>query len=377
MAFTVNPWEVCGNVDYDKLIKEFGTRRIDQKLKERLAGDAGELHQMLRRDYFFSHRDLDLALADHENKKGFFLYTGRAPSGPMHLGHIMPMAFTKWMQERFGANLYIEISDDEKFVVKKDLDWAQIRKFSEDNILDIIAAGFDPKKTFIFKDSEYIKNVYPLVLEVAKKTTFSTAKAVFGFTDSSNIGNIFYPAYQVVPTFFEKKRCVIPCGIDQDPYWRIQRDVAESLGYLKTAAVHSRFLPPLTGVEGKMSSSIGDSAIWLTDDEKTVAKKVNKYAFSGGKSSVEEHRKLGGDPDIDVPYQWLSIFFEPDDAKLKKIHDDYRSGKLLSGEMKQILIEKINKFLVSHREKKEKAKDMVNEFMYDGELAKAMWKKQF
>lgn len=375
--FTVTPWDVSGKIDYDKLIKEFGTKKIDEKLRARLEKNANGLHHMLRRDYFFSHRDLDLALEDHEKKKGFFLYTGRAPSGPMHIGHMIPMVFTKWMQDRFGTNLYIEISDDEKFVVKKELDWKTIDRFAYENILDIIAVGFDPKKTFIFKNSEYIRNVYPMVLGVAKKTTFSTAKAVFGFNDSTNIGNIFYPAYQVVPTFFEKRRCLIPCAIDQDPYWRIQRDVAEGLGYYKTAAIHSKFLPPLTGVEGKMSTSVAETAIWLNDDEKTVKGKINKYAFSGGKTSVEEHRKFGGNPEIDVSYQWLSIFFEQDDAKLKKIHDDYRSGKLLSGELKQMLIGKINEFLVSHREKREKAKELVEEFMREGELATHMWKQQF
>lgn len=375
--FTVTPWDVSGAVDYGKLIQQFGTKRIDSNLRKRLEKNAGELHYMLEREYFFSHRDLDLVLEDFEKKKGFFLYTGRAPSGPMHLGHLIPLVFTKWLQDRFGVNVYIEISDDEKFVVKKELGWKEIDGFSRDNILEIIAAGFNPKKTFIFRNSEYIKNVYPAVLSVAKKTTFSTTKAIFGFNDSTNIGNIFYPAYQVVPTFFEKKRCLIPAAIDQDPYWRIQRDVAESLGYFKTAAVHSKFLPPLTGTEGKMSSSAADTAIWLSDDEKTVKNKINKYAFSGGKASVEEHRKLGGNPEVDVSFQWLSIFFEPDDAKLKKIRDEYVSGKMLSGELKQILIEKINRFLALHRERKKKAAGLVDEFMYSGELAKQMWKKQF
>ncbi len=373
----ITPWNISGSVDYAKFIKEFGIKRIDNLLKERLMKHVRELHYMLIRNYFFSHRDFNVALSDYENKRGFFLYTGRGPSGPMHIGHLVPLVFTKWLQEKFGVNLYIEITDDEKFLIKQDMKWDDTQKYSYENILDIIAVGFNPKKTFIFKDSEYIKNVYPLLLKVAKKITFSTAKAVFGFTDSSNIGIIHYPAYQVLPTFFEKKRCVIPAAIDQDPYWRIQRDVAESLGYYKTAAIHSKFLPPLSGIEGKMSSSFAETAIWFSDDEKNVRNKINKYAFSGGKANIEEHRKFGGNPDIDVSYQWLSIFFEPDDNKLKQIHNDYKSGKLLSGELKQILIEKINKFLSVHKEKREKAKNIINEFMYNSELAKEMWKKQF
>jgi tryptophanyl-tRNA synthetase len=238
--------------------------------------------------------------------------------------------------------------------------------------------GFDPERTFIFKNTEYVRNVYPLLLKAARKVTGSTVKAVFGFDDSTNVGLSMYPVYQTIPTFFEKKRCLIPCAIDQDNYWRVQRDIAEPLGYYKTAAIHCKFLPPLQGVSGKMSSSAGtETAILLTDDEKTVKNKINKYAFSGGQPTVEEHRKLGGNPEVDVPYQWLNILFEPDDAKLKAIHDDYRAGKLLTGEMKALLIERINMFLKDFRERKRKAEDEMGRFMYNGRLATQMWERTY
>jgi tryptophanyl-tRNA synthetase len=236
--FTVTPWEVSGSIDYDKLIKQFGTSKITSDQKERLRKiSKGKLHHMIEREFFFSQRDLDLVLKDIEGGKGVFLYTGRGPSKGMHIGHLVPLLFTKWLQETLNVNLYIEITDDEKFLFKKEYSWEEVQKNAQDNILDIIALGFDPDKTFIFKDSEYIKNVYPLLMKTARKITGSTTKAVFGFDDSTNIGSQFYPAYQIVPTFFEKKRCLIPAAIDQDPYWRIQRDIAEGLGYYKTAAI--------------------------------------------------------------------------------------------------------------------------------------------
>jgi len=372
----VTPWEVSGEIDYERLIKEFGTSPLTPELKEEITKIAGD-HVMLRRGYFYSHRDLDVALRHYKEGKGFFLYTGRGPSGPMHLGHLIPMIFTKWLQEKFRVNVYIEVTDDEKFLYKKDAEWGEIQKYTIDNILDIAAVGFDPEKTFIFRDSEYIANAYPLILKIAKKINFSTAKAVFGFTNETNIGMIFYPAYQVLPTMFEKKICLIPAAIDQDPYWRIQRDIAESLGYYKTAAIHSKFFPPLQGIEGKMSSSQKESAIWLSDDEKTVRSKIMKYAFSGGQPTIEEHRKKGGNPDVDVSFQWLKIFFEPDDGRLRKIEEEYRSGKMLTGELKEILVEKVCRFLEEHRERREKAREEIKEFMYEGKLASEMWGKRF
>ena len=373
----VTPWEVEGKIDYDRLIKEFGTKPLTDKIVKKIEELAGETHIFLRRNFAFSHRDMDLILKDFESGKGFFLYTGRGPSGAMHIGHLVPLLFTKWFQEKFKVNLYIEITDDEKFLQKPQLSYDEVQKQAIADILDITAVGFDPDRTFIFKDTEYIKHMYPMAIKVGKKVTFSTVKAVFGFNNQTNIGLNFYPTLQIVPTFFEKKRCLIPAAIDQDNYWRIQRDVAESLGYYKTAAIHNKFLPPLTGMEGKMSASMKETAIYLTDDEKTVKKKINKYAFSGGQPTIEEHRQKGGNPDVDVAFQWLYILFEEDDKKLAQICEDYKSGKLLTGELKAILIEKLNKFLVAHRKRKEGASKAIDKMMYSGKLAKKMWADGF
>ena len=369
----VTPWEVSGKVDYNKLIKEFGTMPITDELLKKMETLAGSSHTFLRRGLFFSHRDLDLILKDYESGKGFFLYTGRSPGGEMHIAHMIPFLLCKWLQKAFGVNLYIQIPDEEKFLFKQNMDYESLQEKADSDILNIAALDFDTERTFLFRNTEYIRHMYPSALKIAKKTTFSTARAVFGFENDANIGMIFYPSLQIVPTFFEKKRCLIPCGIDQDNYWRIQHDIAESLGYYKTAAIHSKFLPPLTGIEGKMSSSISETAIYLSDNEKIVKKKIMKYAFSGGQVSIDEHRRLGGNPDIDMAYQWLSILFEEDDEKLKQIYDDYKSGKLLTGGIKQILVDKINVFLCEHRKKKEYARPLLEKYMYTGKLAKEMW----
>ena len=101
----------------------------------------------------------------------------------MHIGHLVPLIFTKWLQDHFKTNLYIEITDDEGFLYKKERQWNDIQAAAYDNILDIIAVGFDPNRTFIFKNTEYVRNVYPLLLKAARRVTGSTVKAVFGFDD--------------------------------------------------------------------------------------------------------------------------------------------------------------------------------------------------
>ncbi|MDE1762025.1 MAG: tryptophan--tRNA ligase, partial [Candidatus Micrarchaeota archaeon] len=298
----VTPWEVTGKIDYDRLIKEFGTKQITPDLRKKLISSAGGSHPLIDREIYFSHRDLDLALSDHSSRKGFYLYTGRGPSGDMHIGHILPMIFTKWLQEKFKVNLYIQITDDEKFMLKRERGQEEIDKIADDNIHEIATVGFDPDRTFIFKNTEYIRNMYPIVTRIAKTINYSNVKATFGFDNATNIGMLFFPSIEIAPTMFESRRCLIPAAIDQDPFFRLQRDVAEGLGYHKAAEIYCKFLPPLTGADGKMSASASETAIYLNDDPKTVRQKVMKYAFSGGRESIEEHRRLGGNPDVDVSF---------------------------------------------------------------------------
>ena len=361
--FVVTPWHVEGDIDYDKLIKQFGTQKISNDILTKLQKITGEDHFMLRRGVFFSHRDLNLILNNYEKGDEFFLYTGRGPSGHTHIGHLVPWVFAKWLQEKFNVNMYFQLTDDEKFFSKQNLSLEQTSNFALENALDFIALGFNPEKTKIIIDTKNIKTLYPIAAEVAKKINFSNTKAVFGFTNETNLGMIFYTSLQSAPCFIEDKPVLIPLGVDQDPHFRITRDVAQKINKVKPALIHNIMIPSLLGPGGKMSASDEKSTIYTTDSPEQVKKKINKYAFSGGQPDIDEHRKVGGDPDIDVSYQYLRIFFEPDDVKLKKIYDDYKSGKMLTGELKAILIEKINNFLSLHQEKREEARKNIDAYM--------------
>ena len=363
--FIVTPWHVEGKIDYDKLIKRFGTEKISNELVQRIEKIAGESHFMLRRGIFFSHRDLKRILDDYEKGNDFFLYTGRGPSGHTHIGHLVPWVFAKWLQDKFKTKMYFQLTDDEKFFSKPNLTLDETKKYAYENALDFIALGFKPENTKIIIDTENIQTLYPIAARVAKKINFSNIKAVFGFSNETNVGMIFYTSLQSAPCFIENKPVLIPLGVDQDPHFRITRDVAPKIGKPKPALIHNIMIPALQGPGGKMSASEENTTIYTTDDADTVKKKINKYAFSGGQPDVEEHRKKGGNPDIDVSYQYLRIFFEPDDKKLKQIYDDYKSGKMLTGELKLILIEKINEFLKNHQEKREKARDQVKKFLFE------------
>ncbi len=365
----VTPWTVSGKIDYSRLVEEFGTEPLTEDLLNRIEKHAGELHLQLRRGLFFSHRDLDWILDMYDSGRRFVLYTGRGPSGPVHIGHLVPWIFTKHLQDVFGSKLLFQMTDDEKFLINPELTIEDSTGFAYDNALDVIAIGFDPRRTKIIMDIKDSGMLYKLAVKVAKRVTFSTVKATFGFNDSSNIGIIFFPAIQAVPAFLESALtgenvpCLIPAAIDQDPYWRVTRDVATKLGYFKPAQIHCKFLPGL-GKGGKMSASLPETCIFTTDSPEVAEKKVWD-AFTGGRPTIEEQKLHGGDPTICPVYYYDYYLFEEDDEKLKQISDNCRSGELLCGEHKTILAEKVGKFLREHQRKREKAKAVLNDFMFE------------
>lgn len=365
----VTPWDVSENVDYKRIVNEFGVEEISDELKKRVEKVAGK-NFMLDRKIFFAHRDLKWLLDEYEKGNKFFLYTGRSPSGPIHLGHLMAWQFTKFLQDAFDCDLWFQFPDEEKFLFKKDLSYEDAQKYLHENMLDVIALGFNPKKTHFIVDTKHADLLYPEACKVAKKITFSMVKSSFGLDDSSNLGQIFYTSMQTVPAFLpsiikgKKIPCLIPHAIDQDPHFRLTRDILPKLGHHKPASIQCSFLPPLTGAGGKMSSSKEDTAIYTTDTPKEVERKIKRYAFSGGKDTLEEHRRHGGNPDIDVSFQYLRYMFEPDDKKLRDIYNAYKSGAMTSGELKEITIKKINEFLKEHQKKRNAAKSKINAFMY-------------
>lgn len=365
--FVVTPWEVKGNVDYERLIKRFGTERITEELLKRIEKHTGTLHYMLRRGVFFTHRDMNWLLDEYEKGNKFYLYTGRGPSGNTHIGHLVPWIFTKWLQDKFKTKLIFQLTDDEKFLFKENLELEDTHNYAMENMLDIIAMGFKPEKTKIFINTDYSKTLYKQALRVAKKITFSTTKAAFGFDNSTNIGSIFYTSMQAVPAFLESVEkgknvpCLIPHAVDQDPHFRVTRDILPKLGYYKPASIQNIFLPGLKE-GGKMDASDPDSTIYTTDSEKDVKRKMAK-AFSGGRETVELHRKYGGNPDVDMPFQFMRMVFEPDDKKLAELYKGYKNGDILSGEMKSIATEKVNTFLKKHQLERERARKNIDKYI--------------
>ena len=140
---------------------------------------------------------------------------------------------------------------------------------------------------------------------------------------------------------------------------RLERE-SGGLGILQPSSTYHQFAIGMTG--DKMSSSEPDTTIFLSDGVESMERKV-KASFSGGQPTLEEHQRLGGNPDIDVAFQYLRYFFEPDDSALAEAEAGYRSGAILTGQMKQLCVDRASEWLSELAERRDETAHLIDDFL--------------
>lgn len=359
----VTPWEVTSTtaINYAKLIEQFGCQPIDGALIRRFEQiTKTKAHPWLRRGIFFSHKDLNLVLDAYEKGEEIYLYTGRGPSSEsLHLGHMIPFMFAKYLQDAFDAILVIQMTDDEKYYFKDNLPLEEANRLTRKNAKDIIACGFNPKKTWIFSNLETVGgSLYRNVVLVMKHTSGNMIHGIYGLDLNNSIGQLSWPCFQAAPSFstsfdslFHGKQvyCLVPMAIDQYPYFRMAREIAPRIGFLKPATIQSRFLPSLEHAHDKASSTGKKEVIFMNDTKEAVSQKIREKAFSGGGMTKQEHIEKGANLHVDVPYHYL-LYFLDNDKELEHIARTYKAGKMMSSEIKKRAIEVIWEVLREHQE---------------------------
>jgi tryptophanyl-tRNA synthetase len=112
-----------------------------------------------------------------------------------------------------------------------------------------------------------------------------------------------------------------------------------------------------------MSKSKPESCIELPEDINLVKKKINR-ALSGGRDTLEEHRKLGAVIEKDMVFELMKQHLVEDDKELNKIYKTYKSGKMTSGELKKIACSKMEKFMNKFVKDVEKARKQINKLKF-------------
>ncbi|MBI2108340.1 tryptophan--tRNA ligase [Candidatus Woesearchaeota archaeon] len=358
MAKVIDPWGSTLIEDYNKLISDFYLDRFDPK-------EFPNPNRLMRRGVVFSGLDLKVIAQAIKEKKPFYALSGIMPtSEKIHFGTKMVVEMVSYFQQQ-GAKTYILVADLEAEATRGvSLEEARKRAM-EFHIPAYIALGLDPKKTTFYFQSDNIEVVHA-AYKFSKKVTYSQFHALYGdsspdriFAALTQVGDILYPQF--------KKRMpgVIPVGCDQCPHILLTRDIVNRMkkeNYFPPSATFHKYTPSLNG-HFKMSKSMPESMIELPEDPKSACNKI-KRAVSGGRDTLEEHRKLGAVIEKDMVFELMKQHLVEDDGELNKIYEEYKSGRMTSGELKEIACRKIVKFMEDLEKGIKKARKDVNKLNF-------------
>lgn len=356
----IDPWGSKELKIDKKLIKEFGLTPFEKSM-------VPEDHYFFTRGIIVAHRDLGPIFECIKKKKPFIQLTGIASSGPLHLGHKVDID-AYLLFRKLGAKSFFAVSDIDAYVSRPDdkvPSLAEAKKYAVDMVAHLLALGIPKEDIYIQSRKE--ARYYEFAFELSKKITENAFKAIYGHMNlgkvSANLLQYADILHLQLPEYLGPMPTITGIGVEQDPHARACRDLARRLPYNFKLPSFFYFSHQSGLQEGsKMSASLPNTAIFLSDDPKEMKRKVSR-AFSGGQETVELHRKHGGNPDIDKAYEIL-FFHHPDTALVEDIYKKYKSGEMLTGELKKICIDFLTDFLTEHQKKVEKHRKLAEEMVY-------------
>jgi tryptophanyl-tRNA synthetase len=357
----IDPWGTTVVEDYDHLYEEFGI----QKFKP-LLSSISKPSMYMRRGIVFGHRDFDRILETMKQGRDFAVMSGIKPTGEFHLGTLMTAREIIYFQQQ-GAQAFYGIADIEAYEDNK-LPFEKTEKIAVGNVADLLALGFDSKKGHIYRQYKEIR-VRDLAIYFGTSVTLSTMKAIYGerhiglyLSALVQAGDILMPQLE---EFGGPKPTVVPVGVDQDAHLRFTRDLANKFrrkfNFIPPSSTYHKILKGLDG-SPKMSKRNPMSYFTLNESPKTIAKKISG-AFTGGRATVEEQRKLGGVPEICPIYEIEMCHFIDDDNYMVKVYNNCKCGKLLCGEHKACTKEIVLKFIEDHQKRRKKQVDRAREIL--------------
>lgn len=308
------------------------------------------------------------------------LLTGDRPTGKLHIGHYIGSLKNRVKLQNSGKyDPYIMIADTQA-LTDNARNPEKIRNSLVQVALDYLAVGLDPEKSTIYVQSQIpalfeLTAYYMDLVTVARLERNPTVKTEIkqkDFKDSIPVGFLNYPVSQAADiTAF--KATVIPVGDDQEPMLEQTREIVRTFNrvYKTDVLVGPKgYFPPkgqgrLPGLDGnaKMSKSLGN-CIYLSDDAKTVQKKVMSMFTDPDHVHVEDPGKVEGN----TVFTYLDVF-DPDKDKVAELKAEYQKGGLGDVKIKRYLNKVLEAELAPNRERREKFaqdEDAVYEMLLEG-----------
>jgi tryptophanyl-tRNA synthetase len=360
---TLDPWGTSTIKDYSRLQSEFGIEPV-APLVQRFKKPSPHM----RRGIDFGQRDLARILEAVEKNKPYAVMSGIKPTGDFHLGTKMTaddMVYFQSLSKK--GKVFYAVADVEAYA-DNGLSFEQTAKTAVRNVADILALGLDPDRAVVYFQSEELK-VMRLGTVFSRGVTNNMLRAIYGERQIGlymaalfQAGDILMPQ---LPELGGPRPVLVPVGADQDPHIRLARDLAsryhEEYGFIPPSSVYHRLMLGLGGSD-KMSKRSADTLLTLDDATKDASRKI-MTAFTGGRDTVEEQRRLGGRPEICPVYDLYRFHFARDDEHVELVYHECTKGIRLCGECKQEAVGLVKNFLDDHRKKRDSLMDDAKELL--------------
>ncbi|MDG6989941.1 MAG: tryptophan--tRNA ligase [Nitrososphaerota archaeon] len=359
----LDPWGTGSIKDYGRLQSEFGIEPV-APLVSRFKTPSPHLS----RGIDFGQRDLARIIDAVEKNKSYAVMSGIKPTGDFHLGTKMTaddMVYFQSLSKK--GTVFYAVADVEAYA-DNGLSFEQTSKIAMRNVADILALGLDPDRAVVYLQSEELK-VMRLGTVFSRGVTNNMLRAIYGERQIGLYMSALYQAGDILmpqlAEFGGPKPVLVPVGADQDPHIRLARDLAaryhDEYGFIPPSSLYHRLMISLGGTD-KMSKRSESTLLTLEDQPKDASRKI-MAAYTGGRDTVEEQRRLGGRPEICPIYDLYSFHFARDDDHVSTVRTECTKGVRLCGECKQEAVGLVKTWLDEHHRKRDAmmndAKDLL------------------
>ncbi len=307
------------------------------------------------------------------------LLTGDRPTGKLHLGHYVgSLANRAKLQDEYDC--YFIIADLHMLTTKPSKsDVENIALNAREMVLDYLACGIDPSKSVIYLQSA-VHEVYEMNLFFEMLVTIPRLQRMPSLKDmakSANLnemplGLLGYPVLQAADILMPRAH-LVPVGKDNEAHVELTREIARRFNSMygevfPIPEVMVGEVPTLVGTDGnaKMSKSLSN-AIYLSDDPKTVEKKVKSMYTDPNRIRADIPGRVEGNP----VFIYHDIF-NTDREEVEDLKERYRTGRVGDVEVKEKLAAALNSFLDPIRERREEfasRSGYVDEVIFSGTMA--------
>ena len=306
------------------------------------------------------------------------ILTGDRPTGKLHLGHYVGSLSNRVrLQDEYEcffiiADLHTLTTQPQKENVEV------IAENAREMVYDYLACGIDPAKSTVYLQSAVIETyelnlLFEMLVTVPRLQRIPSLKEMARNANLAEmpLGLLGYPVLQSADILVPRAH-LVPVGKDNEPHVELTREIARRFNFLYGEVfpipdVLVGDVPTLVGTDGsaKMSKSLGN-AILLSDDARTVEKKVNSMYTDPNRVRADIPGTIDGNP----VFVYHDVF-NPNKAEVEDLKTRYRAGKVGDVEVKQKLAAALNAFLDPIRERRagfEARKGFVDEVIYDGTM---------